>query len=170
MNSIKAHVAIVALMLVCSFLLGCSGAPEQAQVIHQAVAIEKADECHLCGMIISEFPGPKGELFHKTHSGAKKFCSTRDLFSFVLQPENKRQMSQVFVHDMSQVPWDSPDDKQFIDAKNAWYVHGSSQTGAMGATIASFGTEQNAQTFAQQFGGKVVRFDGINQDLLMAGM
>jgi len=40
----------------------------------------------------------------------KKFCSTRDLFSFILDPEFQYQIKEIYVHDMSQVPWDSPDD------------------------------------------------------------
>ena len=46
-------------------IVGCSEQSEQQQIIHQAVAIESPDECHLSGMLISNFSGPKAELFRK---------------------------------------------------------------------------------------------------------
>lgn len=93
---------IVSLLVV---LLGCSEEQTEKEMLKQAVAIENSDECHLCGMIISQFPGPKGELYQKTSQDIAKFCSTRDLFGYLLQPENQRQVEQVFVHDMSKTPW-----------------------------------------------------------------
>ena len=81
------------LSIVLVTVIGCSEQSEQQQVIHQAVAIESSDECHLCGMLITNFSGPKAELFRKGVTEAdgnsvKKFCSTRDMFSFYLDPEN----------------------------------------------------------------------------------
>lgn len=157
---------MVALTVIAS-LGGCSKAPEQVQMSYRAEAIVKADECHLCGMMIAGFAGPKGEVFEKGHQHARKFCSTRDMFSYYLQPENKRQAAQLFVHDMTQVPWDEPSDQQFIDAKSAWFVKGSSKRGAMGATLASFKDQAAAETFAAEFGGKVMTFDQIQLATLM---
>lgn len=148
------------------FLLMACGENAQQQIAQQAVAIESGDECHLCGMLIQQFPGPKGEIFNKKATRAHKFCSTRDLFSYYLQPENKRQVQQIFVHDMAKTPWDKPSDQHFTDAKTAWYVKDHSQQGAMGATLAAFSTEQDAQYFIDEFGGSVIRFEQIDFDLL----
>ena len=145
-------------------LLGCGESETQAP--KQAVAIESGEECHLCGMIITNFPGPKGELFDKQSPNAHKFCSTRDLFSYYLQPENQRQATQIYVHDMAKSAWDQPDDNHFTDARSAWYVAGSSQRGAMGPTLASFASQADAEAFAQEFGGRLLRFDEINFELL----
>jgi copper chaperone NosL len=156
-----------------SFLLGACSEPEATkQTIHQAVAIETADECHLCGMLISNFSGPKGELFRKgiteqTSNKVRKFCSTRDMFSFYLDPENKRNVTTILVHDMSKSPWNAPNDAYFIDARVAWFVAGSSKTGAMGETLASFSQQQDAQTFANEFGGKVLSFAEIDLSVLL---
>ncbi len=133
----------------------------------KAVAIESADECHLCGMIISNFPGPKGEAYQDGKETINKFCSTKDLFAFILQPENARQVREVFVHDMSKTPWHKPEDEYFINAKEAWFVTGSSQKGAMGPTLASFAHEEDAIAFSKEFGGKLVRYDEITTDMLM---
>ncbi|MCW8329191.1 nitrous oxide reductase accessory protein NosL [Photobacterium sp. SDRW27] len=155
----------VALMLVLGVACSEQETADQA-MIRQAVAIEQADECHLCGMIISNFPGPKGETYNKTSDSVSKFCSTRDLFSFVLQPENKRQIKEIYVHDMSKTPWQRPEDEYFIDGREAWYVLGSEKKGAMGKTLASFSEKANAEVFIEEFGGKLYRFDEITIDLL----
>jgi len=152
-------------------IVGCSEQSEQQQIIHQAVAIESADECHLCGMLISNFSGPKAELFRKGITQAdgdqvKKFCSTRDMFSFYLDPENKRNVTTILVHDMSKAPWDAPNDGYFIDARQAWYVVGSSKMGAMGKTLASFSAKTDADAFATEFGGSVIDFDTVNYQSL----
>jgi copper chaperone NosL len=155
-----------------SLLSSCSKKEEGEQTLHEAVAIETADECHLCGMLISNFSGPKGELFRKGITEAdgnsvKKFCSTRDMFSFYLDPENKRNVTTMLVHDMSKSPWDTPNDAYFIDARGAWFVAGSSKTGAMGETLASFSQQVDAQAFADEFGGKVLSFAQVDLSVLM---
>ena len=170
MKSYKLLALFVALSVVVTSLMSCSDKAEQQQVIHQAVVMESSDECHLCGMLITRFGGPKGEVFRKEQGDQVfKFCSTRDMFSYYLDPENKRNVAQMLVHDMSKMPWgsDSIDDKYFIDAKVAWYVSGSEKTGAMGKTLASFSQQKDAQAFAKEFGGQVVSFKNINFDTLM---
>lgn len=168
-KNLNIYSSIILCLVALSTLSACSDNAAQQVVIHQAVAIESSDECHLCGMLITHFDGPKGELFRK-EQGDKvfKFCSTRDMFSYYLDPENTRNVSQVMVHDMSKMPWgsDSIDDKHFIDAKTAWFVTGSEKTGAMGKTLASFSLQTDAQAFADEFGGKVLSFKDINQDSL----
>ena len=150
-----------------SLLVSC-GEQDQQQIIHQAHSIERSDECHLCGMLITNFPGPKGELYRRDRAGkVHKFCSTRDMFSFYLDPENKRNVTTIYVHDMSKMPWDEPDDGYFIDAKIAWFVVGSVKTGAMGKTLASFSKQRDALAFAQEFGGDVLDFSQVDQTSLM---
>jgi copper chaperone NosL len=170
MKSYKLLAIITTLMIAVTSLMSCSDKADQEQMLHKAVAMESADECHLCGMLITRFDGPKGEVFRKeTGEQVFKFCSTRDMFSYYLDPENKRNVAQMMVHDMSKMPWGSEgiDDKYFIDAKTAWYVIGSEKTGAMGDTLASFSKQNDAQAFATEFGGKVISFADINYDTLM---
>ena len=170
MKFFKSLALIAALTIAVTSLTSCSDNTEQQQMLHKAVAMESADECHLCGMLITRFDGPKGEIFRKeTGDQVFKFCSTRDMFSYYLDPENKRNVAQMLVHDMSKMPWgsDSINDKYFIDAKTAWYVIGSEKTGAMGETLASFSQQSDAQAFAKEFGGKVISFADISYDALM---
>lgn len=152
---------VLSLGMLLAFVVGCGEQTEQQVMVQQAVKIEQADSCHLCGMTISGFPGPKGESYSSTKENINKFCSTRDLFGFILQPENKRQVQEVFVHDMSKTPWGQPNDGHFIDAKQAWFVIGSSKTGAMGQTLGSFSVKSDAEVFIQEFGGQLYTFDDI---------
>ncbi|MCP4325252.1 MAG: nitrous oxide reductase accessory protein NosL, partial [Alteromonadales bacterium] len=85
---------------------------------------------------------------------------------YYLQPENKRNVTQLFVHDMSKMPWEELNDGHFIDAKTAWYVTGSSKRGAMGQTLASFSKKEHAEAFSKGFGGEVYSFDEITIDRL----
>lgn len=157
----------LAMALLLSLGVACSDQnTEQQAMVRQAAAIEQADECHLCGMIISRFPGPKGENYSKSSTSVNKFCSTRDLFSYILQPENQRQVQEIYVHDMSKTPWQTPEDEYFIDARQAWYVIGSEKKGAMGKTLASFARQEDANSFMTEFGGKVYQFDEISIEML----
>ncbi|PCI67573.1 MAG: nitrous oxide reductase accessory protein NosL [Gammaproteobacteria bacterium] len=166
---LHSHFGLILSFIIAILLLtACSDKADQQQMIHKAMAMESSDECHLCGMLITRFDGPKGELFRKEQGDTVfKFCSTRDMFSYYLDPENKRNVSQILVHDMSKMPWETVNDEYFIDAKKAWYVIGSKKTGAMGKTLASFGEQSDAQAFADKFGGRVITFEQIDFDALM---
>jgi len=170
MKQYKLLALITALTLTTPLVMSCSDNSDQQKVIHQAVAMESSDECHLCGMLITRFDGPKGEVFRKEQDDKVfKFCSTQDMFSYYLDPENTRNVAQMLVHDMSKMPWgsDSINDKYFIDAKTAWYVAGSDRMGAMGETLASFSQKADAEAFAKEFGGEVNSFEDINLNTLM---
>lgn len=147
-------------------LSGCSDPESSTQANLSPVAFEKGDECHLCGMIIERFPGPKGQALSGKDQQVRKFCSTRDLMSWLLQPENRNRPLTVYVHDMAQVPWESPGDEHLIDARKAWYVAGSDRKGAMGPTLASFSGKAAAAEFAARHGGQVMDFDSISLETL----
>lgn len=154
-------------LLTVVLLQGCNNEHESTAMVQQAVAIESSDECHLCGMIISNFDGPKGQLYARGINGNMKFCSTRDMFAFILDPENQHNIQQAFVHDMAVTPWGKPDDEIYIDAKKAFYVIGHGKKGAMGPTLASFSKQVDAQAFANAEGGRELSFDQITLDVLM---
>ena len=158
---------LVSLLFAALFalLIGCSGEPETA-TLAAAQPIDAGDSCHVCGMLIKGFAGPKGEAFMQGQKTPFKFCSTMDLFSFLLQPENETQLSHAYVHDMSDVAWEKPNDDAFVLASEAWYVVGHDQPGAMGHTLASFAQRDAADAFRQQHGGEVIAYADITLDLL----
>jgi copper chaperone NosL len=132
----------------------------------QAIAFEYADECHLCGMVITRFPGSKGQLYEQEVKTVRKFCSTRDMFSYYLQPENSHRATNIYVHNMAEVPWEKPDDSHLIDARKAWYVINHTLMGAMGPTLAAFETETSAQDFVKVNRGSIIVFSDITLDML----
>jgi len=154
------------LALIVAGLSGCSETTKVEERALSAVHIDNSDECHLCGMVINQFPGPKGQLFEKNKQTVRKFCSTNDLFSYALQPEHKHNLQKILVHDMSNAQWDNPQETGFIDAKDAWYVSNHKLPGAMGPTIASFKTQVAAEQFIQKNGGQVLSYKDITLSLM----
>ena len=151
-------------------LVGCSGGEQETLAKPEPVHFESGDECHVCGMVITNFPGPKGQAFTEREQNVRKFCSTKDMFAWFLQPENEKRDHTLYVHNMAQTDWEHPDDTHLIDARKAVYVVGSDRNGAMGPTLASFETETEATDFAAEHGGQVVAFADITLSHLNAGM
>ncbi|WP_028614797.1 nitrous oxide reductase accessory protein NosL [Halopseudomonas pelagia] len=156
-------VRLVAITLMSLGLLAC-GKEQETQVVREPVAFHPDDECHVCGMAITEFDGPKGQSVG--NAGVRKFCSTAEMLGWWLQPENRISDVSLFVHDMGQSEWSAPDDAHLIDATTAYYVTGISLKSAMGASLASFKDEAAAQALADEHGGRVLRFEDIDQELL----
>ncbi len=160
---------VMAVLFAGLLLAACDKAPESS-FSDAPVAFHPNDECHVCGMVISEFPGPKGQVVER--DGVKKFCSTAEMLGWWLQPENHHDTARLYVHDMGRSHWDSPDDTHLIDARTAFYVLGTGLKGAMGVVLASFADETKAQKVAADTGGRVLRFAEIDLALLQqpAGM
>lgn len=158
------------LVLLLALGLAACGDSQKPAASLDPVAFHDSDECHVCGMVISDFPGPKGEAV--SAAGAKKFCSAAEMIGWWLQPENRGREMKLYVHDMGRSVWETPNDEHLIDATSAYYVIGTSLKGAMGAVLASFADEQAAQQLAAKHGGRVLRFEEIDQALLQeaAGM
>ncbi|WP_041415812.1 nitrous oxide reductase accessory protein NosL [Shewanella halifaxensis] len=156
---------LMLILLFVPLMFACSQGDAVSQSA-KAQAIHEHERCHLCGMMIKKYPGPKGQLGLKNESIVPKFCSTRDMFNFALQPENKRQITYLKVHDMSVADWENPDDNTFVDGASAWYVYGTSKKAVMGPAVASFATKEGATQFAQEFGGAVLTYEQITIELL----
>lgn len=161
----RSAIYLLTLLLMVSVYSGCGKKEAEAERL-PPVAIEKGDECHVCGMIITRFPGPKGEVYTRNASIPKKFCSTRDLFSYLLQPEVQAAVTQAYVHDMGATEWEHPSDSAFVDAREAWYAVGHPMKGAMGATLASFKEREAAQRFVDKHGGKLLGYEAITMEVL----
>ena len=154
------------LVMAASLLLtACSDESKQA-VNTDPVAFHSGDECHVCGMLVTEWPGPKGQSINTQNGETNKFCSTVDMFSWLLQPENKTLQAKIYVHDMAQTAWDKPEDEHLVDAREAWYVMGSDLQGAMGPSIPSFADRAAADKLAAESGGRVLAFNEIDLSVL----
>lgn len=164
MNPIYHRAARLLVVLVLGLgLAACGGKGEVLQSL-EPVAFHDSDECHVCGMIITDFPGAKGQAVQK--AGVRKFCSVAEMLGWYLQPENRRLDARLYVHDMGRGEWEHPDDHYLIDARSAWYVAGTSLRGAMGAVLATFADEWAARRLADEQDGRLLRFEEIDQALL----
>ena len=160
-----AHIGILFVMVFLLLVTACSD-DRQADVANMPVAIHDGDECHVCGMLITNFPGPKGEAYMAGQKQVLKFCSTRDLFAHLLQPEVIPNVREIYVHDMGATDWDHPADNVLIDARKAWYVVDQPLKGAMGPTLASFKDKDAAENFAKKHNGRVLGFEEVTLEVI----
>ena len=134
------------------------------QVATQALEVRDDTACALDGMLLAEFPGPKGQIVYD-QGPPDFFCDTVELVSTLLAPEQQKRVVGAYTQDMAQTSWDKPQG-HWIDAKAAFYVIGSRKTGSMGPTLATFAQEADAQAFARENGGKVLRFAAITPQMV----
>lgn len=131
------------------------------------VTLSREHRGYYCRMIVVDHKGPKGQI-HLKNRKPVFFSSVRDTIAFTMLPEEPRQVTAVFVNDMTATDWDSPGQDTWIRARNAFFVIGSSKRGGMGAPEAvPFKTEAAAMSFAARHGGKVVRFAEIPRNYIL---
>ena len=144
-------------------LAGCGQSATSTAVA--PLEISHGTSCALDGMLLADYPGPKAQIHYAGQAEPDFFCDTVEMFHIYLNPEQVRAVRGLFVQDMGRADWDEPRG-HWIDAKHAYYVHGSKRRGSMGLTIASFALEADATKFAAEHGGKVYRFADITPDMV----
>ena len=147
-------------LFAAALLAGCGAKTAPVQPLE----ITQGTVCALDDMVLQDFPGPKAQI-HYEQSAPEFYCDTREMFSIVLRPEQKRRIVAVYTQDMGKTDWTHPQG-HWIDARAAFYVVGSSRKGSMGPTVASFGAEADAKAFFTQYGGKVLRFDQVTLNMV----
>ena len=156
--------AALAALSTAGLLSGCGDkAAEQTSLA--PVGIDRSTSCELDGMLLADYPGPKAQIHFAGQDKPSFFCDTVELFNTLLAGEQVRPVRAVYVQDMGQADWDAPKG-HWIDAKAAVYVVGGKRHGSMGPTIGSFAQEADAQKFATEYGGKVLRFGDIKADMV----
>lgn len=159
-------------LLILSLLLPLAACDRRtggsAAVTLAPVPIQAGDECTVCGMLIRGQPGPKGEVFLRGAERPAKFCSTTDMFAYILQPEHSGRVAQAYVHDMAATDWNTPSDDAFVVASDAWFVVGHELSGGMGHTLASFREQAAAERFIANYGGRVLAFGDVTLAVLQA--
>lgn len=146
-------------LCVASFVAAC-GEPARMTA---AKEIARDTVCVLDGMLLMDFPGPKAQI-HYDQGGPDFFCDTKEMFSMILRPEEKKRVVAIYTQDMAKADWTLPQG-HWIDARTAFYVVGSKLQGSMGPTIASFASAADAQAFAGHNGGTVRRFEQVTPDM-----
>ncbi|MBA4343705.1 MAG: nitrous oxide reductase accessory protein NosL [Methylibium sp.] len=144
-------------------LVACSRKDDSAGNAPQDFSAQAS--CSLDGMLLAEYPGPKGQLRYVGDQQTQWFCDTVELLSTLLRPEQVRALQSAYVQDMAQADWEQPRG-HWIDARSAFFVLGSKRRGSMGPTAASFADEAAAKVFAQQWGGKALRYAEIKPEMV----
>jgi len=151
------------LLLITLALTACH--PSSADKMQAASEIIKQTTCSLDGMLLSEYPGPKAQIFYEGQDDPEFFCDTIEMFHTVLLPEQNKKIRAIFIQDMAKSDWDKPSGNWF-DARQGFYVFGSKRSGSMGPTIASFAHEADAHAFIAQWGGKLLKFADVKADMV----
>lgn len=120
--------------------------------------------CALDGMLLGDYPGPKAQI-HYADGNVEFYCDTVEMFNMVLRPESARRVRAAYTQDMGKADWKTPRG-HWIDARQAFYVHGSRVKGSMGPTLAAFASRADAEAFAQKNGGRALRFDEVKLDMV----
>lgn len=150
---------LVWLVPAVALLLGGCGDKAAQNVAMQPMAFHSDDECHVCGMVITRFPGAKGQALDAKAQQVRKFCSAAEMLSWWMQPENRQANLTLYVHDMGKSQWDKPDDAHLILAEQAFYVPAPDLPGAMGLSLGSFSDKQAAQQFADEQDSEVLTLE-----------
>ncbi len=155
-------------VLAASLLLSACNGKEEAAMPPPFALTEEAMGRY-CGMNVLEHAGPKGQVILQHIPEAIWFSSARDTIAFTMLPEEPRDIAAIYVSDMSKAQsWDEPGAENWVDAKKAFYVIGSTQRGGMGNEEAvPFSSEADARAFAEKHGGRLVRFDDMPQDYIL---
>lgn len=164
----RRHVLLFLASLPALNLTACDSGDDLATRDCAPVVLTDEDECALCGMTIVRHPGPKGQACLRD-GRMLKFCSVHDLLAWSWQPESGPSTEALHVHDLSRTGWEAPSDEAWIDAREAVYVVGHDRRGAMGHSPAPFSDSGDAQAFARDHGGRLVRHDDLDWDLLRNG-
>ncbi len=123
-----------------------------------------------CGMNVLEHAGPKGQVILDAKVGEPIwFSSARDALAFTMLPEEPKDFVAIYVSDMGKAPsWEKPGAENWVDARKAFYVIGSSRRGGMGTEEAvPFSAEDAAIAFAGKNGGRVVTFEDVPRDYVL---
>ena len=129
------------------------------------VEIGPATSCMLDGMLLADYPGPKGQIHYAGEAEPWFYCDTIEVMNTLLMPEQVRKVNAVYVQDMGKADWDNPKGA-WIDAHTALFVQGSRRKGAMGATLATFSSEADARKFIEEWGGTLLRMNEITPTML----
>ncbi len=160
---------IFALTFLCPLLLaGCEDKEPPAPPPPFALTTDAIGR--YCGMNVLEHAGPKGQVILDARVGEPIwFSSARDTLAFTMLPEEPKDYVAIYVSDMGKAPsWDKPGTENWIDARKAFYVIGSSLRSGMGADeTVPFSTREAAMQFAASNGGSVVTFGNVPRDYVL---
>ncbi|SEH12728.1 Nitrous oxide reductase accessory protein NosL [Natronorubrum sediminis] len=153
-----------------------------------AVEIEDEHDCDQCTMRIADHPGPAGQAHYEDPSDTvgddrpARFCSSLCTYAFTFDNEDEAEPEVMYLTDYSVVEESVEEDDDspvigrhleadaFGDATELTMVVDSEVEGAMGASIIPFSDADDADAFADEYGGDREDHDEITQELVMSLM
>lgn len=159
----------LATIVVAAFLL--SGCEKEQAEMPAPYALTQEAMGRYCGMNMLEHAGPKGQIILEQIPEPIWFSSARDTVAFTMLPDEPKEIAAIYVSDMSKAPsWEEPGVENWIDARKAYFVIDSALRSGMGAEEAvPFSTQEAAQTFAAENGGRVVTFAEMPPEYILGG-
>jgi copper chaperone NosL len=163
-------------------LAGCLGGDGAAGP--DPVAIEADWSCDVCGMVVTNHPGPNAEIYYaderpNDHDNPARFCSTWEAFQFDFEKRDAGWSREAFyVTDYASVDYDvfqesgdplissHAEADAFTDATDVTFVVASDVKGAMGEDLIGFSDSADAEDFAEQYGGDVVAFADVTRETI----
>ena len=157
-------------LLVALAMAACGDKAAQAPPPPQSLTL--AATGHYCGMNVLEHAGPKGQILLSSRIDPVWFSSARDAFAFTMMPEEPKDVLAVYVSDMGNATsWEEPGADNWVDARKAFFVIGSSQRGGMGVPeTVPFSDRAAAERFAAEHGGRVVGFAEVPRDYVLGSV
>ena len=159
---------ILLLLLPLALIAGCkeeiaADPPDPAVLTEDATG-------YYCQMVIQNHPGPKAQTHLEGAEEPLWFAQVRDGLAYLKSGERSGEVLVLYVNDMGRADsWDAPGDDNWIDADAAYFVVGSDAVGGMGAPeIAPFGDIEQANAFAAERGGRVLRLQDIPADAVLS--
>lgn len=167
-------------------LSGClgDGDDDGSEPVPDPVSLDDGAACDACGMVIAEHYGPSGQVFYaddypEDRDGPARFDSTRELFTarFAAEDRGHRPVA-TYVTDYSSVDYDLVEEggdshvsthvgtETFVRADEAAFVVESGVLGAMGPELLPFGDRDDAESFAESNGGRVVDHEDVTPKLV----
>ena len=163
-RNIRAGIAAIVL---CGLLAAC----DEDQVAEAPPALDSPGDAtgYFCGMLLSMHAGPRGQI--QLEGGEVLwFSSVRDIFSYREMPEEAQSIAAIYVTDIGQANWDSPEPGTWVAADQAVYVIGSERRGGMGGEeTVPFSDRAAAEAFVAEHGGRIVEFDDMPMDYILHG-
>lgn len=128
--------------------------------------VKKDDRCPVCAMFVSKYPRWVAQIFYIKHNEEHHFSfdGVKDMMKFYFTPSKWNSMG-IKKDDFEKIYVTNYYTSKAIDAKEAFYVEGSTTYGPMGHELIPFKTLEEANSFKIDHNGKrVLKFDEITKE------
>ena len=120
---------------------------------------------YYCSMSLWEHAGPRGQVFIEGRPEPLWFSSVRDALSYRFTEGETLRVQAFYVSDMGRAHWDNPQPGTWMAAEKGFFVTGSKKGGGMGGQeLIPFGTRQQAEAFALEYGGAIKEYRELSLD------